>query len=73
MFLLDPIGVATEEKLSGFIIILILVGNVVSVLMGILTFTSKDERKLIPIIAAIFTFYNLAVVIFFFWFGANFV
>ncbi|MBD7985674.1 hypothetical protein H9649_13850 [Sporosarcina sp. Sa2YVA2] len=72
MFLLDPIGVATKEKLTGLIILLILVGNVVSVLMGILTFTSKYERKLIPSIAAIFTFFNVVVVIFFFWFGANF-
>lgn len=72
MILLDPIGVATKEKLTGVIIFLILAGNVVSVLLGILTFTSKYERKLIPSIAAIFTFLNIGVMIFFFWFGANF-
>ncbi|MDW0110951.1 hypothetical protein [Sporosarcina aquimarina] len=72
MILLDPIAVATKEKLTGLIILLILIGNVVSILMGILTFTYKYERKWIPSIAAIFTFFNVGVMIFFFWFGANF-
>ena len=72
MILLEPIGIATKEKLTGSIIFLILAGNLVSVLLGVLTFTSKDERKLIPSIAAVFTFLNVGVVIFFFWFGANF-
>lgn len=39
---------------------------------GYSTLTSKDERKLIPSIAAVVTFLNVGVVIFFFWFGANF-
>lgn len=72
MFLLDPIAVATEENLTVVIMLFILVGNVVSVLMGILTLTSKYERKLIPDIAAIITFFNVGVVIFFVYFGLNF-
>lgn len=72
MFLLDPIGIGTDERLSGVTILFIFVGTAVSLLMGIISFGSKNEKKLIPAIAAIFTVFNVSVISFFLWFGANF-
>jgi len=63
---------ATEERLSGIIILFIFVGAIVSVLLGIISFASKRERKLIPCIAGILTVFNVSVIIFFLMLGAGF-
>jgi len=72
MFLLDPIAIATDEKLTGVIILLILAGIILSIIMGIISFISKHERKEIPYIATMITFFNIEVIIFFIVLGANF-
>ncbi len=73
IFLLDIIGRITEERLSGAVILLILIGDLVSIIMAIITFTTKYEKRLIPAIAIIFTVLNTGVIIFFLWFGSKFV
>ncbi|MBB2483539.1 hypothetical protein H5P36_25735 [Bacillus sp. APMAM] len=73
MFLLDPIAQITNEGATGVVLALILIVTIVSIVMAIIAFSAKKERKLIPSIALIFTVFNLAIIIFFLWFGANLV
>jgi len=73
MFLLDPVAQVTNEGVAGVILVLILIATFVSIVMAIITFSSKREKKIIPSIALILTVFNLAIIIFFLWLGANFV
>ena len=72
MLLLDLIGNATDVKFTGAWILLIILSLVVSVVIGIIAFSSKSEGKIIPIIASVLTVINVSIVVFFLWFGANF-
>lgn len=72
MLLLDLISTATDEKLTGTWIFLTILCLFVSVATGIMAFSSKSERKIIPIIASVLTIINVSIVVFFLWFGANF-
>lgn len=62
IFLLDTIGRITEERLSGAVILLILISDLVSIMMAIITFTTRYEKRLIPTIAVIFTVLNTGVI-----------
>lgn len=64
MILLDPISQAASETISNIVASLIIVGLFVSVVMVGVTFFSKREKKLIPIIALIITLLNIGVIIF---------
>ncbi|WP_040982529.1 hypothetical protein [Oceanobacillus jeddahense] len=72
MFLLDPISQAANKTVYDIVVIFILAGLPVSIIMGIVAFCSKNERKIISVIALILTIFNIAVIGFFVWFGANF-
>ncbi|MFS0820909.1 hypothetical protein [Bacillus sp. 1P02SD] len=71
-FLLDPIAQVTNEGATGFMLVFILFGTIISLILAIVTFFTKNEKKLLPSIALILTLVNAGVIIFFAWFGANF-
>ncbi|MBY7142541.1 hypothetical protein KFZ56_05500 [Virgibacillus sp. NKC19-3] len=72
MFLLDPISQVANKTVYDMVASFILVGLPVSLIMAVVAFSSKKERKLIPVIALLLTIFNVAVIGFFAWFGANF-
>lgn len=72
MFLLDPISQVANKTVYDIVASFILVGIPVSIIMAVIAFCSKNERKLISVIALIVTIFNIAVIGFFAWFGANF-
>lgn len=71
--LLDPIALATSEQVGFIMIILIMVGSVASVVLAVFTFFNKNEKKGIAIFALILTIINSSIIVFFIWFGANYV
>ncbi|MGM0899184.1 MAG: hypothetical protein ACQEV0_14850 [Bacillota bacterium] len=72
MVLLDPIASNTTEQIGFFIIVFMLVSSVASIVLAVLTFSSKKEKKNIAIFALFLTILNSAIIAFFVWFGANF-
>jgi hypothetical protein len=72
MFLLDPISQVANKSVMNVVAILIIAGLIVSVVMAVVTFSLKKERKLIPGFALILTIFNTGVIAFFMWFGTNF-
>lgn len=71
-FLLDPIAQVTNEGATGFMIGFIILGTIVSFVLAIVTFFTKNEKKVLPSIALILTLANAGVFVFLAWFGANF-
>ncbi|MBW8347865.1 hypothetical protein K0H71_00200 [Bacillus sp. IITD106] len=72
MFLLDPISQVANRSVFLIVAYSIIAGIPVSIIMAIIAFSSKKERKLIPGIALILTLFNIGVIAFFAWFGAHF-
>ncbi|WP_078592962.1 hypothetical protein [Evansella clarkii] len=72
MFLLDPLATATNEALTVPIVVFIVAGTIISLLLAIVTLRSGKEKKLIPLVALVITIFNVSVISFFLYFGANF-
>lgn len=72
MFLLDPLATATNEALTVPIVVFIVAGTFISLLLAIVTLRSGKEKKLIPLVALVITIFNVSVISFFLYFGANF-
>lgn len=64
MILFDPLVQATSETVADIIASFIIVGLIASILMSILTFVSKREKKLIPSIALVMTLLNIGFIIY---------
>ncbi|MDG5472489.1 hypothetical protein P6709_12105 [Jeotgalibacillus sp. ET6] len=72
MVSIDPVAVAFSERAATFMINCVFIGLLLSIVLAVINFISNKEKRLISIIALIITLLNIAVVVFFLWFGANF-
>lgn len=72
MVLLDPIAANTSEQIGDFIIIFMFITLIASIILAVITFSYKYEKKGIAVFALILTVLNSSVIAFFLWFGANF-
>lgn len=53
MILLDPIAVATTVQVGSLIVIFILVATLASIVLAVLTFSNKNEKKGIAVIGLV--------------------
>lgn len=72
MVLLDPISVATTEQVGTAIIMFIPIGTLISIILAILTFVTKNEKKHIAFIALFVTLINVGIIAFFLVLGGSF-
>lgn len=72
MVLLDPIATNTTEQIGSYIIVFIFVFAIASIVLAVLTFSNKNEKKNIALFALFLTVWNSSIIAFFLWFGANF-
>ncbi|MDE4086844.1 hypothetical protein PO902_17495 (plasmid) [Planococcus maritimus] len=72
MVLIDPIASTfSSEKIGSFIIIGVFIGAFLSIILAFITFSNRMEKRLIPIVATVITILDIAIILFFLWFGAN--
>ncbi|EEM21869.1 hypothetical protein bthur0001_29870 [Bacillus thuringiensis serovar tochigiensis BGSC 4Y1] len=50
----------------------ILASAVIAILLAVISFCSRNERKILAIIGLCFTLFNTAIILFFLWFGYHF-
>lgn len=72
MVLLDPIATNTTEQIGSYIIIFMFLSLIASIVLAVLAFSNKNEKKSIAVFALILTVLNSSIIAFFLWFGANF-
>ncbi|MEF7656703.1 hypothetical protein [Bacillus thuringiensis] len=70
LFLFTPIldRVGVEYVVAYFI----LASAVIAILLAIISFCSRNEKKTLAIIGLCFTLFNTAIILFFLWFGYHF-
>lgn len=73
MVFLDPIATATTERVGFLIIVFIIVASITSVALAVVSFANRNEKKGIAIISLLLIIINISIIIFFMWFGSNFV
>ncbi|HFJ9445325.1 hypothetical protein P9W85_10845 [Bacillus tropicus] len=66
--ILDRVGVEYVVPFAYFI----LASAVIAILLAVISFCSRNERKILAIIGLCFTLFNTAIILFFLWFGYHF-
>lgn len=71
ILLVDSIATATSEKLTPMVLSFIGICGILSIGLAFICFLSPTERKVIPLLALIFTSANTFIISWFFIFGMN--
>jgi len=72
LLLIDPISQAISEQFAVIMMLIIFLGAITSIILAILVFLDKKERKGIAYIALALTLINISIIGFFLLLGANF-
>ncbi|WP_305926404.1 hypothetical protein [Bacillus mycoides] len=66
--ILDRVGVGYVVAFAYFI----LTSAVIAIILAVISFCSRSEKKILSIIGLTFTLFNTAITLFFLWFGYHF-